>query len=92
MFSSVSRYRSSTLLSFYFGVSLLKLNSRKTVTLIIHGLLGNPSLGFRAQGLGFRYILKHGGSNGNTEIGMGTGMYVRESWDQLLNENSVTQR
>ena len=54
MFSSVSSYRSSTLLLFYFGVSLLKLNSRKAVTLIIHGLLGNPSLGFRVQGLGFR--------------------------------------
>ena len=37
----VSRYPSSTLLPFYFGVSSLKLNSRKKGTLIIHGLLGN---------------------------------------------------
>ena len=36
-----SRYPSSALLPFYFGVSLLKLNSRKKGTLIISGLLGN---------------------------------------------------
>ena len=42
---------------FYFGVSLLKLNSRKKGTLIINGLLGNPGiqgLGFGFEGLGFR--------------------------------------
>ena len=36
-----ARYPSSTLLPFYFGVSLLKLNSRTKGTLIINGLLGN---------------------------------------------------
>ena len=37
----VPRYPSSALLPFLFGVSLLKLNSRKKGTLIINGLLGN---------------------------------------------------
>ena len=42
--NTTSRYPSSTLLPFLFGVSLLKLNSRRKGTLIIKGLLGNLDL------------------------------------------------
>ena len=35
---------------FYFGVSLLKLNSRKKGTLVIMGLLGNLEVGVALQG------------------------------------------
>ena len=39
-----SKYHSSTLSPFYFGVSLLKLKSREKGTLLINGLLGNLDL------------------------------------------------
>ena len=47
---SVSRYPSSILLPLYFGVSALKLNTRKKGTLIITGALGNPGWGLGEVG------------------------------------------
>ena len=39
-----SRYPSNNLVPFFWGVVLLKLNSRKKGTLVINGLLGNLEL------------------------------------------------
>ena len=46
----MSRYLGSTLILFYFGGSLLKLNIRKKGTLIVKGLLGNLDVVLRLQG------------------------------------------